>query len=144
MVFMVGEKLREARVAQRLSLAEVAGRAHVSAATLSRIERDKQALDVGLFLVLAEVLRTAPVELLDPHDEAGDRTDPLVTRLASMQTKERTDMWKELTAERLDQRQRGHRSVRVVAQEVEELLAQIDFLRGEVEAVRSRLGRGRR
>jgi transcriptional regulator with XRE-family HTH domain len=141
MTNMVGERLREARVARRLSLAEVSERAHVSAATLSRIERDKQALDIGLFLVLAEVLKMAPSDLLDPNDAAGDRVDPLVSRLASMQTKERTAIWRDLTAERLERRSHGRASVRSMAQEVEELLAQIDFLRGEVESVRSRLGK---
>ncbi len=141
MTHMVGERLREARVARRLSLAEVSERAHVSAATLSRIERDKQALDIGLFLVLAEVLKMAPSDLLDPSDAGGDRVDPLVSRLASMQTKERTTVWRDLTAQRLEQRRHGRSSVRTVTQEVEELLAQIDFLRGEVESVRSRLGK---
>jgi len=72
---------------------------------------------------------------------AGDRVDPLVSRLASMQTKERTTVWRDLTAQRLEQRRHGRSSVRTVTQEVEELLAQIDFLRGEVESVRSRLGK---
>ncbi len=128
-------------MARRLSLAEVSERAHVSAATLSRIERDKQALDIGLFLVLAEVLKMVPSDLLDPSEPGGDRVDPLVSRLASMQTKERTTVWRDLTAQRLEQRRHGRSSVRTVTQEVEELLAQIDFLRGEVESVRSRLGK---
>jgi transcriptional regulator with XRE-family HTH domain len=126
-----------------MSLADVAGEAHVSAATLSRVERDKQAIDVGLFLTLARVLNAAPAELLvdEPAGEDSDHT--LAARIAAMQARERTQLWRQLRDERRQSRQRRRADVRVVAAEVEELLAQMDFLREEIEAVRIRLGNKR-
>ena len=138
---MVGERLRQVRVARQMSLADVAGEAHVSAATLSRVERDKQAIDVGLFLTLARVLNTAPAELL--VDETAGEDSTLATRIAAMQARERTQLWRQLSDERRESRLRRRADVRGVAAEVEELLAQMDFLREEIEAVRTRLGRKR-
>ncbi len=139
---MVGERLRQARVARQRSLADVAGEAHVSAATLSRVERDKQAIDVELFLTLARVLNAAPAELLD--DASSDEGDAaLAARIAAMQSHERTQLWRQLGDERHQSRQRKRTHVQTVGAEVEELLAQMDFLRQEIEAVRGRLGRKR-
>ena len=138
---MVGERIRQARVARQLSLADVAGEAHVSAATLSRVERDKQAIDVGLFLTLARVLNTTPADLL--VDEPAGEDSTLATRIAAMQARERTQLWRQLSEERRESRLRRHADVRGVAAEVEELLAQMDFLRAEIEAVRTRLGKNR-
>ena len=140
---MVGERLRQARVARQLSLADVAGEAHVSAATLSRVERDKQAIDVQLFLTLAHVLNTTPAELL--RDAGGEDDDSaLAARISGMQARERTQLWRQLSDERRESRQKKHADIRMVGAEVEELLAQMDFLRQEIEAVRSRLGKKQR
>lgn len=79
---MVGERLRQARVARQMSLADVAGEAHVSAATLSRVERDKQAMDISLFLTLARVLNAATTDLLSGEDGSGVADAALVMRLA--------------------------------------------------------------
>jgi transcriptional regulator with XRE-family HTH domain len=136
---MVGERLRQVRVARQLSLADVAGEAHVSAATLSRVERDKQAIDVGLFLTLARVLNTTPADLL--VDESTGEDSTLATRIAAMQARERTQLWRQLSDERRESRLRKRVDVRGLAAEVEELLAQMDFLREEIEAVRTRLGK---
>ena len=140
---MVGERLRQARVARQMSLADVAGEAHVSAATLSRVERDKQAIGVELFLTLARVLNTAPAELLVDETPGEDGDHALATRIAAMQSRERTQLWQQLGDERRESRLRKRSDVRTVGAEVEELLAQMDFLRQEIEAVRSRLGRRR-
>lgn len=136
MAFMVGERLRQARVARQLSLADVAGEAHVSAATLSRVERDKQAIDVGLFLTLARVLNTAPAELLE---DAAEGDAALATRIATMQSRERTKFWNDLSEQRREQRLKRRADMHNVGLEVEELLAQMDFLRQEIESVRIRL-----
>ena len=139
---MVGERLRQARVSRQLSLADVATEAKVSAATLSRVERDKQAIDVGLFLTLARVLNAVPADLLadgDPDDGDG----VLASRIASMQTRDRTKLWRQLNEERREQRVRKHADMRNLGQEVEELLAQVDFLRDEIESVRTRLAKKR-
>jgi transcriptional regulator with XRE-family HTH domain len=120
-----------------MSLADVAGLAEVSAATLSRVERDKQAMDVELFLTLARVLNTTPADLL--IDSAGEADDALAVRISTMQSRERTKLWRQLSDERRDQRQRKRSDMHTMALEVEELLAQMDFLREEIESVRARL-----
>ena len=136
---MVGTRLRTARQSRNLSLTELAAKAEVSAATLSRIERDKQNLDMALFLTLTRILRLAPHEVLsDPEEEKG--LDPLVRAISGMPAAERAKLWRSLAAER-----RSHRSVkadsRAIASEVDELLAQVDFIRGEIELVQKRLRR---
>jgi transcriptional regulator with XRE-family HTH domain len=149
---MVGERIREARLAQSRSLADVAGKANISVATLSRIENDKQSVEVGLFLLLARVLTIPAHELLGTQDEEngnGDgngnghsKLDPLVRRIAALGSTDRLELWKELAAERRTRRgsARGSES-RHMAQHVEELLAQVDFLREELEGVRKRIKR---
>jgi transcriptional regulator with XRE-family HTH domain len=135
---MVGERLREARVARQLSLAEVAAKAEISAATLSRIERDKQAIDVSLFLVIARVLNAAPADLLGDSGD-GDGNGGLAGRVAALQPADRTRFWRELNEERRQQRQRSRPDVRTLMSEVEQMLAQIDLLRDEIETVRAAL-----
>lgn len=134
---MVGNRIRVARQSRNLSLTELAGRAEISAATLSRIERDKQNLDLGLFLTLTRILKLTPHEVLgDVEDEEG--VDPLVRAISGMQTGERAQLWRSLAAERKTHRSRKDNG-RAVANEVDELLAQVDFIRGEIESVQKRL-----
>ena len=136
---MIGDKLRHLRQSQARSLADVAGKAKVSVATLSRIENDKQAVNLGLFLLLAKVLQVPPHELLS--DDSGDsKVDPLARRIAGLGATDRTDFWRDLAAERRTQRTRRSTS-RDIGQQVEELLAQVDFLREELESVRKRVKR---
>jgi transcriptional regulator with XRE-family HTH domain len=136
---MIGEKIRELRQAQGRSLADVAGRAKISVATLSRIENDKQSLDLGLFLVLAKLLHVAPEELLNGNggDRDEENTDPLARRIAALETKKRTELWREVAAER--RTLRGRTSHGDTTQQVEEMLAQIDFLREELDRMRKRI-----
>jgi transcriptional regulator with XRE-family HTH domain len=138
---VIGDRLREVRTARELSLNDVAERAEISVATLSRIERGKQAIAVALLVTLSHILKTTPHELFGEDDEEeGDA--PIVRRIASMTSAQRTRFWHDL-AETRRTRARGRRAeVRVLTQEVEELLAQVDFLREEIDAVRKRLRRG--
>jgi transcriptional regulator with XRE-family HTH domain len=141
---MIGERIREVRQAQSRSLADVAGKAKISVATLSRIENDKQSVEMGMFLLLAKVLGISPTELLadEGQDENESRLDPLVRRIASLGAKERLELWRDLAAERRSQRSRARGSEsRQIGQQVEELLAQVDFLREELEGVRKRIKR---
>jgi len=133
---MVGNRLRIARQSRNLSLTELAESADISAATLSRIERDKQNLDLGLFLTLTRILKLTPHEVLDDSDEEG--VDPLVRVISRMQTGERANLWRSLAAERKTHRNRKIDG-RAVANEVDELLAQVDFIRGEIESVQKSL-----
>jgi len=121
-----------------LSLAQVAEKADISAATLSRIETNKQNVDLGLFLTIARVLHTSARELLGEEGEAavGEGGDPLVRKIASLNTTERTQLWRELA----DSRRQVHSiSRRNLSQQVEELLAQVEFLHQELLSVRSRV-----
>jgi transcriptional regulator with XRE-family HTH domain len=136
---MVGNRIRVARQSRNLSLTDLASRADISAATLSRIERDKQNVDLGLFLTLTRILQLTPHEVLgDAETEEG--VDPLVRAISGMQTGERAQLWRSLAAERRTHRTRKTDG-RAVANEVEELLAQVDFIRGEIESVQKRLRR---
>jgi transcriptional regulator with XRE-family HTH domain len=113
-----------------MSLQDVATRAHVSAATLSRVETGKQSLDLGLFLQLTRILRVRPQDMLDEVAEAPH--EPIVSRLAALSSADRVQFWKELSATHRGPKTRGGD----VGSVVEELLAQIDFLRQVVENVR--------
>ena len=135
---MIGEKIREVRQSQGRSLAEVAGKAKISVATLSRIETDKQSVDVELLLVLARVLGTEAADMLGRNGN-GEGTDPLVERIAGLDAKKRAELWRELATERRAQRARNRGASRQIGAQVEELLAQLDFLREELEAVRARM-----
>lgn len=143
---MIGERIREARLAQNRSLADVAGKAKISVATLSRIENDKQSVEMGMFLLIAKVLNIPATELLDgasaEEDNGEGKLEPLVRRISSLPPRDRLDLWRELAAERKAQRGRARGSeARHVGQHVEELLAQVDFLREELEGVRKRIKR---
>ena len=136
---MIGERLRELRQAQGRSLADVAGKANVSVATLSRIETDKQSLELNLLVTLAKVLQVSPADFLSSVISNDGQQDPLARRIASLETKKRAELWRDLAAERRTQRARTRPSVRDVAQQVEEVLGQVDFLREELETVRRRM-----
>jgi len=141
---MVGDNLRQARLAQHLSLATVAGQAHISAATLSRIETNKQPLELRMFMTLAGVLKISARELLGPDGEElqPQGSDPLVMRISALETGARTRLWQALAAERRSHNGSNSRS-RNMANQLDELLAQVEFLREEIEAVRSRLRKRR-
>ena len=133
---MIGEKLRLARHERELSLQEVAAKAKISAATLSRIENGKQAVDVEMVVLISRILKVNPADLFD--SESRDGVDPLASRLATLDSKSRARVWTELAANTRKQAARK-KSVRDVSMKVEELLAQIDFMRAEIEAVRKRM-----
>jgi transcriptional regulator with XRE-family HTH domain len=144
---MIGKRLRQARASQKLSLNEVAERADISVATLSRIERDKQNMAVDLFLTLCKVLETQPNELLG-DGKGGDlqtptsSVDELIRKISGMDVGERTRFWHGLSKAHVA-RPRGRRGgeVRVLAREIDELLAQVDCLREQLESVRKQLKR---
>ena len=133
---MIGDRLRDARTAQQLSLSDVAEKADISAATLSRIENGKQSLNVDLFVLLLKILRLQATEVLD-GDANVSSGDGLVDQIGRLNAGSRTTMWKQLTASRRSQRNR-HSSARELNEKVEELVAQIDYLREEIEGVRGK------
>jgi transcriptional regulator with XRE-family HTH domain len=133
----IGERIREARTAQHLSLTVLSDQLDVSAATLSRIENGKQSLDVSLFLLIAKTLRKAPDELLADADHGNGADDELVLRISALGATKRTQLWRELSASR---RNGGPKArARDLAQDIEELLAQVDFIRDEIDSMRGRM-----
>lgn len=142
---MIGERIRQIRQSQDRPLSDIATKAKISVATLSRIENDKQAVDLELFLILARVLKVSPNELLAADGLDGeDGADPLARRIAILEPKDRAELWRDLAAER--RAQRGRKStaqVQQLTQQVEEMLAQIDFLREELESMRSKMKKKR-
>ena len=136
---MIGDRIRQTRQARRLSLNDVAGKARISVATLSRIERDKQGLELGLFLVLCKVLKTSPRDLI-VEGEVDSNVDPLVVRIAGLNHPERLQLWHDLAAHRRGDRRSHMRSqVRKLADEVEELMAQLEYVRDEMESFHTRM-----
>ncbi len=141
MVSMIGDRIRQARNARELSLTDVAVQAHISVATLSRIERDKQTIDLGLFLTLMRILELNPADLLNNEDREGGNgkaIDPLVARITSLAAAERTQLWRALSTRPVPGAERRH-ATRTLALQVEELLAQVEYLHNEGEAVQKRL-----
>ena len=137
---MIGDRIRETRLSQRLSLSQVAVKAEISAATLSRIETNKQNIDLGLFLTLARVLHTTAGDLLGEDGGSqvpGPQADPLVRKISALETSERTQLWRDLTQ---SHRERGPQR-RNLSQQVEELLAQVEFLHEEILSVQQRTKR---
>jgi len=134
---MVGIRIREARTSRNLSLNEVASRADVSVATLSRIERNKQGLDLGLFLILCRVLEALPHDLLG--DQADENVDPLALQIGRLNHGERVQLWKDLANARRGDRQAMRSNVRRLKNEIEALLAQMEYVQAEIEAVQRRM-----
>ena len=143
---MIGEKIREVRQSQGRSLAEIAKQASISVATLSRIETDKQSIDVDLLLVLASVLGIDAGDLIGSSgdgDGDGDARHPLAQKIAGLEPTRRAEFWRDLAAERRTQRAQNRASAKTLAPQIDELLAQMEFMREELEAVRSRLKKPR-
>ncbi|MEA2571507.1 MAG: Helix-turn-helix domain [Acidobacteriota bacterium] len=133
----IGERIREARTAQHLSLTVLSHQLDVSAATLSRIENGKQSLDVSLFLLIAKTLRKSPDDLLAEAENGHGSDDELVLRIGALGATKRTQLWRELAASRRTVAARAR--TRDLAQDIEELLAQVDFIRDEIDSMRGRM-----
>ncbi len=137
----IGARIRDVRNTQQKSLSDIATRAKISAATLSRIETEKQGVGITLFLLIAKVLKVSPHELLGEPEPREEGNDPLAAKVASMKPNERTRLWNDLAEARREERtHRRTAATPSAGAQIEELLAQIDYLRQEVESMRSRLG----
>jgi transcriptional regulator with XRE-family HTH domain len=132
---MIGARIRELRTARRMSLSEVAEKASISTATLSRIETGKQNIDVGLMTIIARVLHVSPHDFLDAEEESDGY---LADKIATLNPDDRARFWRDLSGSRL--RNGTPSRHEDLGREVDEILAQIDFLRAEVERIRQILG----
>ena len=135
---MLGPRIRQARQTRQLSLNEVATKAKISVATLSRIERDKQGIDLGMFMTLSRILKAPVYELLGVPDES-ENGDALASRISSLTARDRITLWRDLATERSKDRAARKVVLAKVAEQVDELLAQIEFLHSEIESVQKRL-----
>lgn len=136
---MVGVRIRELRRSQGRSLADVAAKASISVATLSRIENDKQSVDLAIFLTLARVLEVSAAALLQDEEERHAGGNPLAQQISILETKKRAELWRDLAAARRTSKRSRPSSASEISHQVEELLAQMDFLREELETVRKRI-----
>ena len=133
---MIGARIRELRTARRMSLSDVAEQASISTATLSRIETGKQNIDVGLMTMIARVLHLSPHDLLDAEDESDGY---LADKIATLKPDDRARFWRDLSGSR-SRNGAPARHYEDIGREVDEILAQIDFLRAEVDRIRQVLG----
>ena len=121
----IGETLRRLRNAKALSLAGVAEQAGISVATLSRVETNKQSLDVPLLLTLAQILDVTPAEILGARED-GDATAALRRGLARLPAAERTRVF-------LQSSRRN--TPKELQATLDDLLSTVDILRDELLAV---------
>lgn len=119
---------------------DVARRADISLASLSRIETNQQGLDIGLFLVLAKILEVDPTDLLPEERVEGGPLAPVLRRISVLSGKERLELWHGLADQARGSGEGTRRSaLNQLRQEVEELMAQIEFIQAQVAAVHKRL-----
>jgi transcriptional regulator with XRE-family HTH domain len=131
-----GAALRAARVAKHLSLTVLAEKIGVSAATLSRIETDKQNLDVSTFVELTRTLGVEPAHILGSHrDERSD--DAIVGDLVALSPANRVRIF----AEAAKRERRGKSGAGVLNERLEAALASLDMLREELLDVRAAMRR---
>lgn len=135
----VGGRLRLTRKSAGMSLSDVAGKAGMSISTLSRIETGKQPIEVQTLLMLASIIGVEPVDLITSAEIDADPVDPLVRRLHVLDQSERMRLWHQLAEHRNGHRSDRSATAQQLAMEVEELLAQIDLLRAEIDSVRRRM-----
>lgn len=139
---IIGDRLRDARNSLGLSLTDIAAKADISAATLSRIENGKQGLDLEVFLLLAKILAVPPSALLDSSEETNE-SDPLAGRIASLPCLDRAKLWRELTETRRKTR-RAHSSRQDnIEHRLDELFAQFEMIYEELSAMRATVRRRR-
>jgi transcriptional regulator with XRE-family HTH domain len=133
-----GSSLRTVRSARGMSLSEVSSRAGISTATLSRIETEKQSVDVNMLIVLARILRVSPSDLITDGGE-HDSEKSLVDALAVLAPEERA---KVVTA--ASRRHASRRPAEPLHAQLEALLATIDMIKEELTAIQRQTRRRRR
>lgn len=129
-----GEYLREVRQARGMTLADVAGRASISVATLSRIENDRQRLDVDVLRSLADILGVSAADALGGPSDV-DEVASITLRLAGLDVQERARVFRDAT-----RRRQGTPLHEVI----EELLLMLDMLRDELQHAQRASRRRRR
>lgn len=121
----IGPTLRRLRTDREVSLATVADQAGISVATLSRIETNKQGIDVSLLLTLARVLGVAAADILGSADDRDD-LESLSSRLAALPADARTEVFLQ------SGRRRKARGLQPV---LDDLVSAIEVMRDELVSV---------
>lgn len=133
----VGEALRSARIGNHLSLSDVASQAGVSVATLSRIENEKQSIDVTLLVRLSAIVGVAPATVLTPENYGHDKPTDLARELASRTPAERAQILIRATKHG----RRPNRKRETVQAQIDSLLAAIDLIVEEINELQKKTRR---
>jgi transcriptional regulator with XRE-family HTH domain len=132
----IGPSLRRLRTEQKLALSAVASRAGISVATLSRIETNKQSIEVGLLSTLAGILGVSARDLFGGEDEVEDLA-MLSRRIGALSRAERTKVFLESS--------RRPRDAKQLSPVLDDLVSTVEMLREELLNVQRALrGRGKR
>jgi transcriptional regulator with XRE-family HTH domain len=122
-----------------MSLSAVAADAGISTATLSRIETEKQSIDVTLLLDLARVLEVSPAEMLGVENNGHeDVENNLIAALAALPYQRRMHI---LAAANKRSRRRTPEHLQV---QIDALMATLDLLRDELGELHRQASRRRR
>ncbi len=135
----VGEALRRIRRDHHLSLRHVAEQAGISVATLSRVETNKQSVDVGLLLSLANVLRVSLNEVLGDGDDGSGRGDGELDRATI--TRQLQKLPSADRARLLLQRSQREKPLQ---ETMDDLITTLDLLRDELETVHRKVKSGKK
>lgn len=132
----IGAALRSARQARRMSLSDVASKAGMSVATLSRIETGKQNVDVSLLVNLAHILHVSPAALIEGNGNGRQPATALSEELAMLSPAERARV---LASALKQSRKDGTREA--LHARMESLLMTLDLIREELLHVRQDIRR---
>lgn len=89
-----------------------------------------------MFMILSKILKTPPQELINA-ESAEVPADALAAQISRLDAKERAHLWRDLANRKGPAN--GKTRMQQVALEVDELLAQLEFLRSEIENIQKRL-----
>ncbi|HSP33458.1 MAG TPA: helix-turn-helix transcriptional regulator [Thermoanaerobaculia bacterium] len=128
----VGPTLRRLRTDRDIALVAVAEQAGISVATLSRVETNKQSIDVALLFTLARILGTSPADILNSGDDRED-IESLSRRVAALPPEARTKVFRKSSASRKPKQ---------IQPVLDELISTVDMMREELLTVQ-RAMRGR-
>ena len=129
----VGPTLRRLRMERDVALSAVAEQAGISIATLSRIETNKQSIEVGLLLTLARILGVSAADVLGEDGERND-VESLSRRIAALPADERSKVFLQSS------RRRKAKDLQPV---LDDLVSTVELLREELLSVRSAVRRRR-
>ena len=136
----IGNALRTARTSRGMSLSEVGDAVGISAATLSRIETEKQGVDVEMLITLSRILRVSPADMLDSAEHQRNDGQALVSALAALPSEERARVVVAAGRQNVSpKRSREHLQAQLDA-----LLTTIDLIRDELRDIQRQAHRRRR